>query len=87
MVQNIPICQSCSMPIQKSGDFGTNADGSKSKDYCTFCYQGGKFTFQGTLDQMIERLVGMSGRMGMTEEQARAIARTVLPKLKRWRKK
>ncbi len=86
MAPNVPICQSCSMPMAKPGDFGTNADGSMSKDYCTFCYQRGKFTFQGTLDQMIERLASMSGTMGMTEEQARATARTVLPKLKRWKK-
>ncbi len=87
MTSNMPICQSCSMPMSKPEAFGTNADGSKSKEYCTFCYQGGKFTFQGTLEEMIERLVAMSGKMGMTEEQGREMAKTVLPKLKRWKKK
>src|SRR5674536_232089 len=29
-----PICQSCGMPVKKNEDFGTNADGSKSENYC-----------------------------------------------------
>jgi hypothetical protein len=37
-------CQSCGMPLKKdpSGG-GTNADGSKSKKYCSYCYQNGAF--------------------------------------------
>lgn len=41
-------CQSCGMPLKrdmKGG--GTNADGSKSLKYCSFCYVNGKFTHQG----------------------------------------
>ena len=81
-----PYCQSCGMPMQKPEHFGTNADGSKNGDYCCYCFQKGKFTWPGaTLQQMTEKIVGMSGRMGMTEEQARAMAKKVLPLLKRWR--
>ena len=32
MKQNI--CQSCGMPLEKEDDFGTNANGSKSEEYC-----------------------------------------------------
>ncbi len=38
-------CQSCGMPLkrdEKGG--GTNADGSKSLTYCSYCYEEGKFT-------------------------------------------
>ncbi|MBU4293030.1 MAG: zinc ribbon domain-containing protein [Actinobacteria bacterium] len=36
--QNTPFCQSCSMPMMKPEDFGTNADGSKNEEYCTYCF-------------------------------------------------
>ena len=78
------ICQSCGMPMMKSEDFGTNTDGSKNEEYCTYCYQNGKFTFEGTLEEMTEKLVSMHDQMGMTEEEARGMATENLPKLKRW---
>ncbi len=39
------ICQSCGMPMKMDDQGGgTNADGSKSKLYCSHCYQNGEFT-------------------------------------------
>ncbi len=29
-------CQSCAMPMQNPDDFGTNADGSKNNEYCSY---------------------------------------------------
>lgn len=78
------ICQSCGMPMTEEEHFGTNADGSKNEEYCCYCFQDGKFTFGGNLEEMIEKLVSMAGKMGMTEEEARAMAEENLPKLKRW---
>lgn len=38
-------CQSCGMPINKDPEKGgTNADGSKSGMYCSYCYTNGVFT-------------------------------------------
>jgi len=38
----------------KNEDFGTNTDGSKSKEYCHFCYKDGKFLDEGiTMEQKI----------------------------------
>ncbi len=49
-------CQSCGMPMRKEGDFGTEADGALSKDYCTHCYRNGAFTDPGiTIDEMAEK--------------------------------
>jgi hypothetical protein len=85
--QNAQICQSCGMPMIKPEDFGTNIDGNKNQEYCTYCFQHGDFTVPGvTLDQMIERLVPMHDQMGMTEEEARKMANENLKKLKRWAK-
>ena len=33
---------------------GTNADGSRSEDYCMYCYKNGAFTQDFTMGQMIE---------------------------------
>ena len=50
-----PVCQSCGMPLEKSDDFGTEADGSQSKEYCTHCFQGGSFTHPDiTMQQLSE---------------------------------
>jgi hypothetical protein len=85
--QAMQICQSCSMPMTKPEDFGTNTNQSKNEEYCTYCFQNGNFTNPNlNLDQMIEKLVSMHDRMGITEELARKMANTNLPKLRRWAK-
>ena len=30
--------------MAKAADFGTEKDGSPSKEYCTYCYQNGEWT-------------------------------------------
>lgn len=48
-------CQSCGMPMKNDTQCGgTNADGSKSKNYCSYCYQNGEFTFNGTVTEFQE---------------------------------
>ena len=83
-----PPCQSCGMPLQKAGDYGTNADGSRSREYCFHCYQAGRFLDEGiTLQEKIEKNVMFGVRMGMPEDTARQLCEDVLPRLKRWRRK
>jgi hypothetical protein len=81
-----PFCQSCSMPMQAPEDFGTNADGGRSEEYCCYCFQSGEFTDPDiTLEGMIDRLAALGAeKMGMAEDQARQMATEVLPRLKRW---
>jgi len=83
----IKICQSCGMPMQSADDFGTNADGAKNNEYCQYCWQDGKFTAQMELPEFTEMQVKIATeKLGMTEEEARVVAQTTLPELKRWRK-
>lgn len=79
-------CQSCSMPMEKQEDFGTDADGSKSEDYCRFCFQRGEFTEPNiTMEEMIDRVAAvMTTEVKMPEAQAKEVAKTSIPKLKRW---
>jgi hypothetical protein len=82
---NAPICQSCGMPMDKEELLGTNADGSKNNEYCTYCFQNGAFPDPDvTLEQMIETCVPFLKEEGMEEEAARKHLQETFPKLKRW---
>ena len=83
------ICQSCGMPLRKEEDFGTNADASMNGEYCHFCFNDGKFTEPNiTMKQKIEKVVQIAtSQMNMSEPQARKMAHSVIPKLKRWQNK
>jgi hypothetical protein len=71
--------------MEKPEDFGTNANGSKSKDYCHFCFQDGKFTEPITREQMIDKVAGIMAQMQVVPQaQAKGMAKTFIPKLKRW---
>ncbi len=80
------ICQSCGMPIKEERLFGTEADGSKNRDYCKYCYKDGKFN----IDKPLNEFINLSAKYmtiendDITEEQAKAILSEKLPKLKRW---
>lgn len=88
MVSKGPFCQSCSMPMLKPKDFGTDEKGFKINDYCHFCFENGKFTNPDTtLGQMIKLSADfMVKKANMPESQARQIASSFIPTLKRWRK-
>ena len=81
-------CQSCGMPMNQADDlYGGEADGSKSADYCKYCYEKGEFTFNGTMEEMIDICIPpmLKGNPGMTDVQARQMMGQFLPHLKRWR--
>jgi len=43
-MQTNKFCQSCGMPFTKDPQGGgTNADGTKSVLYCSYCFQNGQF--------------------------------------------
>ncbi len=84
-------CQSCGMPLMKDEDFGTNADGSVSQDYCRYCYQEGKFLQDCTMEEMIEHCsqfvdeVNKQMTKPLTREEYKEMMRGYFPQLKRWR--
>ena len=58
-----PICQSCGMPFYQEKDHGTEADGSLSADYCSWCYANGAFLEDETLEELIDAAAqGLSKR-------------------------
>jgi len=86
--KNMRFCQSCGMPLGPDTPLGTEADGSPSADYCSYCYKDGKFAGEMTMEEMIDFCAPMmvQANSGMTEEQARAQMHQFFPMLKRWKK-
>lgn len=82
-----PFCQSCSMPLGKPEDFGTDVAGFRVNDYCRHCFSNGVFTDPDvSMQEMIDSCVDIMAKQGiMPAAQARALLTDVMPKLKRWR--
>ena len=80
-------CQSCAMPLVKSEQYGTNANGSTNADYCVYCFKDGVFTADMTMDEMISFCVKpmLEHNKDMTAEQAAAMMKQFFPTLKRWK--
>ena len=81
-------CQSCGMPLKKDPENGgTNADGTKSLMYCSYCYQAGAFTRPDfTVDNMKKLCKEKLKEMGFPKLIALLLT-AGLPKLERWKNK
>lgn len=79
-------CQSCGMPLNKDPQRGgTNSDGSKSPDYCSYCYVNGAFTTPDmTPKQMQSLCIDKLKERGMPKPFAWLLTRNI-PTLKRWK--
>ena len=80
------VCQSCSMPLTKPSDNGTNTDGSPSMDYCCHCFVNGEFQGYKTVEEAIADSVNFAEYANMTKEEMLAYAKENYSKLKRWAK-
>ncbi len=86
-MENKNFCQSCSMPLDKPELVGTEKDGSKSKDYCSYCYQNGAFISPKiSLDEM-KILVKTQMEKQKIDANIITMAISTLPSLKRWKNK
>ncbi|MDR6726807.1 putative transcriptional regulator YdeE [Paenibacillus amylolyticus] len=82
---NTTLCQSCGMPLTTPAQFGTEADGNVTREYCIYCYKEGQFEQPNIpLEGMIEMCTAILKEEGMDEESARSMLRNQLPYLKRW---
>jgi hypothetical protein len=65
---------------------GTNADGTKSDMYCSYCYEAGKFTADCTAKEMQEFCKNKMKELGMSSFKAWLFSRPI-PSLKRWKQR
>lgn len=69
---------------------GTNADGSKSQDYCIYCYMDGAFTGDFTMEEMVEYCsmsvdeYNKNTGQQLTCCEYKEVLRKLYPSLKRW---
>ena len=64
-------CQSCGMMFTGPDQHGHEADGAETERYCRWCYESGAYTYETTMDEMIDECASLLG--------------AVLPTLERWR--
>ena len=81
------ICQSCGMPINDKSLFGTEKTGSRSTDYCKYCYQNGEFIDKVSMEEYIEMCSQYGEQAGKTNDEMRAFCTKLFPTLKRWKRK
>ncbi len=80
-------CQSCGMPMSADPKgAGTNADGTTSEMYCSYCYEGGKFTAECTAKEMQTFCKNKMKEMGLPSWKAWLLTRGI-PSLKRWKRR
>ena len=82
------MCESCGMPMGDTDEmYGLEVDGSKSADYCKFCYENGAFTQPDlTLAQQIEQCTDiMVNEFDFDRADALQQCQEGLPTLKRWK--
>lgn len=81
-------CQSCGMPKKMDeGNGGTEKDGSKSEEYCSYCYKEGEFQMKSEIDtpqKMQEMCIKMMKKQGMNSVFAWLLTRGI-PRLERWK--
>jgi hypothetical protein len=78
-------CQSCGMPLSKDAHGGgTNADGSRSQEFCSHCYANGAFTEPDlSVEQMVVKVRGKMREMKIPGFLAGFLVKGI-PRLRRW---
>lgn len=83
------VCQSCGMLLGDPAFYGTNADESRNEEYCIYCFAGGEFNENLTMEEMaaacVEMYAANTGAEGEELKEVQVKIAEFLPTLKRWR--
>jgi hypothetical protein len=73
------------MPLARDAKGGgSNADGTKNTQYCSHCYEQGRFTLPDlTAEQMQQRVGARLRSIGMPDAQVQGLV-AMIPRLQRW---
>lgn len=85
---SVILCQSCAMPMNApDARYGTEKDGTLSRDYCSYCYSNGEFSDNPTMEEMIQICLPFEkdASPDKPEEELLKEMRELFPTLKRWR--
>ena len=78
------ICQSCGMPLEDD-IMGHDADGAVNEDFCKWCYDGGRYLSDCTMEEMADTCAHIMAQQGVDEAVARTHMLELLPDLARWK--
>lgn len=77
-------CQSCGIPFNKAAGHGTEADGTESAKYCSYCYANGRFVqpdwTAGDMQVYAAKKLQQYGLPGLLAD----LLTKGIPKLERW---
>ncbi len=78
-------CESCGILLTPD-DCGTTALGAKTDRYCKWCYEQGEYTYETTMEDMIEDCAPrLAENTGMSLDEAVSLMGAILPNLERWK--
>lgn len=78
-------CQSCGMMFTGPDQHGHEADGTETEDFCRWCYDQGAYTYETTMEEMIEDCAPhMAEHMGWSVDECASLLGAILPHLRRW---
>ena len=79
-------CQSCGMMFTGPDQLSHKSDGAETQDYCRWCYEGGSYVCEMTMDDMIEECAPrMADAMGWSVDESASLLGAVLQTLERWK--
>lgn len=89
---NSQYCQSCGMPLRFDVEeyLGTNADHSRSDEFCYYCLKDGEYIVDISMEQMIDIWVKYTDKYNeysstnYTPQELKILLNKRLPVLKRW---
>ena len=78
-------CQSCGMMFTAPDQHGHEADGTETEDFCRWCYDQGAYTYETTMEEMIEDCAPrMAEYMNWSVDECASLLGAILPTLRRW---
>lgn len=80
-------CQSCGMMFTGPDQHGHEADGVETDEFCRWCYENGAYTYETTMEEMIEDCAPrMAKSMDWSVDECASLLGAILPTLSRWKK-
>ena len=78
-------CQSCGMMFTAPDQHGHEADGTETEDFGRWCYDQGAYTYETTMEEMIEDCAPrMAEYMNWSVDECASLLGAILPTLRRW---
>ena len=83
--KHLSLIHICGMMFTGPDQHGREADGTEVEDFCRWCYDQGAYTYETTMEEMIEDCAPrMAEHMGWSVDECASLLGAILPHLRRW---